>query len=293
MLCRKKYHSGGRIFFVLPLFSEALAPSKSIQETQISFGRILGQMSSLRLPSVIFSFSSNEDASIQIFVQNDLSDNFFLPLSPQALHQLNELSNILESIVFSSQSDSWKYSWEATFKSKKVYDMFFAHLSPHPTITTIWKSKCTMKVKAFLWLLFMDRLNTRDMLQRRQINVQDGQSCRMCNAGVLEDMVHLFFSCSFAQSCWNFLGIFWDEDQDFLDMIELAFRHFNQPFSVEVVGTACWQIWCKRNALVFNNIQISLHRWKIDFKEDFTLLMHRVKERDKQKFQSWLDTLVL
>uniref|UniRef100_A0A0D3H5C0 Uncharacterized protein n=1 Tax=Oryza barthii TaxID=65489 RepID=A0A0D3H5C0_9ORYZ len=71
-------------------------------------------MSSLRLPSVIFSFSSNEDASIQIFVQNDLSDNFFLLLSPQALHQLNELSNILESIVFSSQNTSinlslWKW----------------------------------------------------------------------------------------------------------------------------------------------------------------------------------------
>lgn len=34
---------------------------------------------------VIFSFASNEHASIRTFVHNNLSQNFFLPLSPQAL----------------------------------------------------------------------------------------------------------------------------------------------------------------------------------------------------------------
>uniref|UniRef100_A0A0D3FTD0 Uncharacterized protein n=1 Tax=Oryza barthii TaxID=65489 RepID=A0A0D3FTD0_9ORYZ len=59
----------------------------------------------------------------------------------------------------------------------------------------------------------------------------------------------------------------------------------------KVVGIACWQIWTKRNSLIFNNIQLSIHLWRIGFKEDFTLLMHRVKEEDKQKYQSWIDSI--
>lgn len=148
-----------------------------------------------------------------------MTENFNLPLSPQALQQFTELSHLLENINLTDHPDIWTYSWGTILKSKKVYDLFFAHLSPHPAITCIWKSKCTMKVKAFLWLLFMDRLNTRDMLQRRQLHVQDGPSCKMCTSGVLEDMVHMFFSCPFAKSCWNLLGVSWDEDLEFLQMI--------------------------------------------------------------------------
>lgn len=177
----------------------------------------------------IFSFAANEDVSIQKFMQNDLDQNFFLPLSAQALQQLSELSNLLNNIHLSNQSDSWTYIWGPSFKPKKVYDMFFAHLSPYPAITSIWKSKCTMKVKAFLWLLFMDRLNTRDMLQRRQFHIQNGPSCRMCNSRVLEDMPHLFFFYSFVQSCWNLLGINWDENLEFCDMIQSAYINFHQP----------------------------------------------------------------
>uniref|UniRef100_A0A0D3FUP3 Uncharacterized protein n=1 Tax=Oryza barthii TaxID=65489 RepID=A0A0D3FUP3_9ORYZ len=36
------------------------------------------------------------------------------------------------------------------------------------------------------------------------------------------------------------------------------------------------------------SIRTFLENW---FQDDFTLLMHRVKEEDKQKFQSWLDTI--
>lgn len=136
----------------------------------------------------------------------------------------------------------------------------------------------------------MDRLNTRDMLQRRQLHVQDGPSCKMCTSGVLEDMVHMFFSCPFAKSCRNLLGVSWDEDLEFLQMIQSAYHVFNRPFFVEVIGTAYWQIWSSRNALIFDNIAISLNRWKSAFKENFALLMQRVKEEDRPPFQSWLDS---
>lgn len=92
----------------------------------------------------------------------------------------------------------------------------------------------------------------------------------MCMPGVLEDMVHLFFGCPYAKVCCNFIGINWDE--------ETAYINFNKPFFVEVVGTACWQISTGRNTLIFDNIHSSFNNQKYAFREDFTLLMQRVKE---------------
>jgi hypothetical protein len=242
------------------------------------------------LPTV-FSFAVNEDLSVRAFLQNNMAQNFLLPLSPQAILQFNELSELLENILLTDQNDIWTYSWGPIYKTRKMYDLFFAHITPHPVLTSIWKSKCSMKGKAFFWLLLMDRLNTRDMLQRRHLSIQDGPSCRICNLDILEDMSHLFFTCPFAQNCWNSLAIYWDVNLDLFDMIQSAFGNFGQSFFMEVVGTACWQIWLKRNALIFDNVQPSLTIWKADFKEDFTLLLHRVKEEDRPRYQSWIDNI--
>lgn len=47
--------------------------------------------------------------------------------------------------------------------------------------------------KCFGWLLILDRLNTRHILQRRNFNVQTGVLCVMCNHGQRETRDHLFF----------------------------------------------------------------------------------------------------
>lgn len=53
--------------------------------------------------------------------------------------------------------------------------------------TWIWKSKCTMQWKVFLWLLLADRLNTRNMLRRRHYRITDDDySFLLCNI-----MIHL------------------------------------------------------------------------------------------------------
>ena len=49
----------------------------------------------------------------------------------------------------------------------------FSHIVVDPIFKWIWKCSCTLKFKVFCWLLLMDRLNTRDMMQRRHWNIQD------------------------------------------------------------------------------------------------------------------------
>ena len=44
----------------------------------------------------------------------------------------------------------------------------------------------------------MDRLNTKDMVERRHWHIEDGISCVLCHLQVREDRDHLFFNYPFS-----------------------------------------------------------------------------------------------
>ena len=53
-----------------------------------------------------------------------------------------------------------------------------SHLPTIEPCKWLWSSRCTLKIKVFAWLLFFDRLNTKDMLVRRHWRaVEDDNLC--------------------------------------------------------------------------------------------------------------------
>jgi hypothetical protein len=80
--------------------------------------------------------------------------------------------------------------------------------SAHPVYQWIWKSKCQMKHKVFFWLILKDRVSTRDLLRRREMNL-DSYSSDMCILQRPETGVHLFLRCNFSKACWSSLGVSW------------------------------------------------------------------------------------
>lgn len=127
---------------------------------------------------ILFSFARNEDSTIQSFLQaSELSQNFHIPLSSQAMQEWETLTDRLQNLYNGSNMDKWTYPCNSNrFHANKVYKMFFVHLQPEQPLTLIWKSKCVMKLKVFLWLLLMNRLNTKEMLQKKNCNIQGGYS---------------------------------------------------------------------------------------------------------------------
>jgi queuine/archaeosine tRNA-ribosyltransferase len=57
----------------------------------------------------------------------------------------------------------------------------------------IWDSKCIPKIKFFSWLLFNDRLNTRNILKKKKV-LDEGYNCALCHSGCEETMEHLFLT---------------------------------------------------------------------------------------------------
>lgn len=90
-----------------------------------------------------------------------------------------------------------------------------------------------MKLKAFAWLLFVNRLNTKDMLRRGHYNVGNNFQCALCNTGTDEDILHLLFKCHFSEQCWQCLGILWPSNIDIIHLISHAKQASGNPLFME------------------------------------------------------------
>jgi hypothetical protein len=67
-------------------------------------------------------------------------------------------------------------NWGKDYTVKKFYNLVY---DLHPIFKAVWKSRCTPRVKFFISLIFVDRLNTIIMLSRRHIgDVMPGWSGR-------------------------------------------------------------------------------------------------------------------
>jgi hypothetical protein len=104
--------------------------------------------------------------------------------------------------------DVWSCA-RGAYKSHTYYISLDDHVVVDPQFQWIWKSRCNMKIKMFSWLLLSDRVNTKDLLQRRHWNVTEDYSCVLCPGKIHEDQDHLFFNCMFSRRVWSYLQIQW------------------------------------------------------------------------------------
>jgi hypothetical protein len=132
-----------------------------------------------------------------------------------------------------------------------------------PIFRKLWKRKCLNKQFFFVWLILVDRINTRDMMNRHNWHVASGLNCAVCTAQERETKEHLFFNCRFAQRVWSSLGITWIANPCISTMLELAKASFGGPKFLEVITCALWGIWKSRNGVIFEGKQSSYRAWKL------------------------------
>ena len=190
-------------------------------------------------------------------------------------------------------NDVWKWpSKSGDYQSRIYYLSCFSDIVIDPIFGWIWKCSCTLKLKVFGWLLLMDRLNTRDMMQQRHWIIQD-DTCVMCLSALHEDRAHLFFVCNFSQRVWNYLGISSSvhPNQTTFEMACAAWKDFGYPFFTEVVFTATWNIWTQRNGKIFINELPAFRSWRRNFIHAISLLVHRIKCKYRNSLTSWIAAL--
>jgi hypothetical protein len=185
----------------------------------------------------LHSFAINKSITAQRVQQADeLDDIFQLPLSEVAYEQYCELEIYIHSLEQDGSNDRWSYIWgNGNFSSQKVY----IHLCGS-------KSACQTKHKVFFWLLLMDRLNTRGLLERKNMYLES-YSCELCLLQTVGTLRHLFLKCGFANQCWGQIGVnvlAWLRPKRVVRHIKRSLGVF---FSMEIIIVMCWCIWKERN----------------------------------------------
>jgi len=218
---------------------------------------------------------------------------FHLPLTQQAADEYFCLKDWISNLQRDPQAaDAWHWPGKHGYTAKGFYNLMHSHMPTDQSCAWIWRSKWSMKIKVFGWLLMFDKLNTKDLLVRRHWRPPtEDNSCVMCHSHALEDRLHLFFSCNFSCRVWNYLQITWGANGSLHSCLQQAKDSFGQSFFMEVMLTASWCIWIVRNGKTFRNERPSFHSWRRHFVHDITLLSHRLQGDPKNRLISWINSL--
>lgn len=147
------------------------------------------------------------------------------------------LNESLQPFSLGNICDTWTFIWGSPkYTSQLFYKLNFWSLSPPVTFGWIWGSKLNMKIKVFAWLLFMDRVNTRDLLDRKHcMPINATVLCSCCPQGVRETREHLFFFCDFSAQCWRVLVWSWSSNLEFHRMIQSQSAFFSNVCFMELL----------------------------------------------------------
>lgn len=238
-------------------------------------------------------FANNLDISVkEVSEANFLEDLFDIPISQQAALELDGLRLLIQDFDIPGGMDQRIFCWgNNKYTVAKLYKLAFLNVQTPAVFRWVWRSKVTPRVKFFAWLILLDRLNTKNMLARRNFNVQPDSLCALCDDGLDETVDHLFFDCPFAKKCWDKIGISWVSDGEIHRRIERTKPLTGMPFFMEIFLLAAWELWKIRNRLVFDGAQACFNRWLQNFKDEAVLQSFHIKEADRVSVLLWLDSL--
>ena len=149
----------------------------------------------------IFSYVIDDKISVLDFLHEHDYTNFFqLPLSVEAMEECRLLEGTQNLPINNTANDNWLWSpGKGNYSAKSFYTTMHAHMPADEPCKWIWESRSIMKIKVFAWLMLNDRLNTRDLLTRKNFYIESS-ICVLCDDEPNEYMKHLFFSCDFSQN---------------------------------------------------------------------------------------------
>lgn len=129
----------------------------------------------------------------------------------------------------------------------------------------IWRSWAPSNARAFGWRVFLNRIQTKNNLIRRNIPIQN-PTCTWCG-NMEETTSHLLFHCSFAWKVWsltlNWLGLYVvlpNEQKDhFLQFTGSWFLPKRNGLAT-IWLAVIWQLWIARNGSIFREEEVEVTR---------------------------------
>lgn len=129
--------------------------------------------------------------------------------------------------------------------------MIFVGLPPPRPYIWLCKTKCVIKIKVFIWLLFCDRLNTRNMLNRKKTT-----HLTMLISLVLHAPVMLEKSYCASLIYMSFQQKMLGKNLDPMKYESKVFPNpsFRHKDFLEIMSIMCWHIWKYMKRIFFSKM---------------------------------------
>ena len=162
----------------------------------------------------------------------------------------------------------WLPDSSHTFTSKSAFNKLRETLNSNvfSPFKLIWKSPIPHKIKVFIWLVALGRVNTCDVLQKKRPSSTLYPSwCVMCKSET-ETVDHLFIHCSYASRIWckilHTSGLYWVVPGSCYRLLSGQAGYFRGQekkiiFNQFLVATL-WAIWGERNNRIFQDSSSSV-----------------------------------
>jgi hypothetical protein len=241
-----------------------------------------------RFPA-IYSHCTRKEVSVREAVLSNLHNAFVPRLSNQATVELQQINAIIEQTALSQGNDLRKSQFDCghgKLDSSSIYKLLKARQQPaDPTSDFIWKNSVPPRIQFFMWLVSKGRIQCRANLCKKRIVSSPG--CEICGA-TEETTDHIILHCPFARSFWNALGLTVTDDlsaqaMHTLPKIQaLPLTQYSTFFAM-----CCWQLWKRRNALIFRNETLSIRQVLQACCLDAAAWQPRIPRKQRQVADAW------
>lgn len=120
----------------------------------------------------------------------------------------------------------------------------------------------------------------------------DSYDCELCILQKEETLRHLFIKCPFARRCWEIIGITYPTTIQPIAAFALFKKKLKVNFAIEIIIIMAWSIWNTRNDWIFEAEDPTVEKCRAKFIRDFSLLLHRARNKDVQQMRQWLQDLM-
>ena len=188
--------------------------------------------------------------------------------------QFTSLSALISNVQLSADSCDYRHIRDllsTSFSTAISYS--FSQLDDDTFAPHIWHNAALSRCRSFLWREHHHKLNTNARLRERRAN--NSGLCPLY--AVPEDVCHLFLFCPRAKEIWAVIGLpgLSVGDVESLWGISLPGPNIDNG----KVSSTLWNIWKRRNALVFRLEEETCFFTLPRCSADLQLWRHRVQDR--------------
>lgn len=164
-----------------------------------------------------------------------------------------------------------------------AYSASFADKHNDPAASVIWKSFAPNSCRIFMWLACKNRLFTNERRFRRGLSNSD--KCPFCDCP--ETTSHMLLHCQSIQGVWSALQSIHPDATSVNDIIDLSTNR-QPPDRVHssVLLLVLWNIWKRRNSMVFNAVLEDVNTVIERCSADASLWAHRCSSPTPQRLMA-------